>query len=666
MSSLIRIPFQVPFGAYPGKPESATDQFDTRVNRYVHARKQQRATSVKRRQQFLALVDQFSSQLSAEAAEAYLARLETLRYEIRKAGYCNQTLAEVFAIVREVSGVKIGMRHYPHQLAGAWAMMHGVIAEMDTGQGKSLCATLTACAAAISGVSVHVITVNEYLARRDAEQFAPLYRALGLRVSVVLDTMNEDEKRTAYRAEVVYCTNKQVAFDYLRDRLQAGAAPEGLRQQLSPLYRAREQGPASGLLLNGLSFAIIDEADSVLVDEALTPLIISSQRGRAGNDRIYATALQLADALGVNRDYRVSERERTIDLLSSGKARLQALGEKSGGLWRNCIPRDELVLQALRARHLFIRNRHYLVAEGKINIVDENTGRVMEGRAWEAGLQQLIELKEGCELTASRETAARISYQRFFQRYINLAGMTGTAKEIKPELRRIYGLEVVRIPPAQPSKRLFEPVRYTRSAREKWLQVVERVAMLHGQGQPVLLGVKSVETSAFLSGLLAEGDLPHQVLNALNDQEEAAIIARAGQPGQITVATNMAGRGTDIKIAEAALELGGLTVVATERHESRRVDRQLYGRCARQGDPGRVEAFLALDDEIVCKHGSVILGWLLSRLWDGRSLWGQLLARYHFALSQKRIEAKHEQRRKQVMESDKQTHRILAFSGRAE
>ena len=585
--------------------------------------------------------------------------------ELRRRGFQDALVARTFALVREAAGRTVGQRHYDVQLYGGWILLRGLVAEMETGEGKTLTATLAAATAALAGIPVHVITVNDYLAARDAEWMGPIYRALGLTVGVIVHGLDHLARRAAYQCAVTYCTNKEVVFDYLRDRLALGQRRNPLHLQIE---RLAGTGRRPELLLRGLHYGIVDEADSVLVDEARTPLIISGEGGAsAGAEHaVYATALALADGLEPRRDFRLDARERLAHLTEAGAVRLEERTRALGGLWAGRLRREELVRQALTARHLFQRDTHYLVQDGKVQIIDEYTGRVLADRSWEQGLHQLIEAKEGCPGTRQHAPLARMSYQRFFRRYRKLAGMTGTVREVAGELAAIYRLATVSIPSNRPLRRVRLGDRVYPTTEAKWQAILARIADLHARGRPVLVGTRLVRTSEEVSQRLAAAALPHRVLNARQDREEAAIIAQAGEPGTITVATNMAGRGTDIRLAPGVAEMGGLHVILTERHEARRIDRQLFGRCGRQGDPGSFEGVVSLEDELVRSHGSAFLCWWARRIVrEGRAVPGWL-GRWIFRQAQRTAERLHARTRWDLLMHDKRQEQLLAFSGRGE
>ena len=520
-----------------------------------------------------------------------------LRAALRRRGFVPEPVAECFALVREVADRTVGQRPFDVQMMGAWALLQGTLIEMQTGEGKTLTAALAACAGAMAGIPVHVITVNDYLAGRDAETMGPIYAFLGLSVGVVVQGRAPEARRAAYSCDVTYCSNKELAFDYLRDRTVL--LSRGSRLHLA-LEKLRGEPPrAARLVLRGLHFGIVDEADSVLIDEARTPLLLASTGEAADERELCGQALEIARALASPADFVIEDRHRMIRLTQAGKERIAQRAEQLTGVWTSTRAREELVTQALSALSLFHRDQHYVVTEGKVQIVDEFTGRIMPDRSWERGLHQLIEAKEQCELTPRNDTVARITYQRLFRRYLRLAGMSGTAREVAPELWSVFGLRVVRMPLNRPSRRRILPGTLFRTENDKWRAVAQLAARFaRDDGRPVLIGTRSVKASETLSRMLRELDVAHALLNAKQDREEADIIAAAGQPGRVTVATNMAGRGTDIRLAPGVAERGGLLVILTECHESRRIDRQLFGRCGRQGDPGSGAAMVSLDDEL--------------------------------------------------------------------
>jgi len=600
------------------------------------------------------------AQLRSLDDEGLLLYSRELRLKLRGARFDNETVARSFALIREAATRTVGMRHYDVQLLGGFAMLKGMIAEMETGEGKTLTATLPACTAALAGLPVHVITVNDYLAERDAALMGPVYSALGLTVAHVIHGMSPEQRRAAYLADVTYCTNKEAAFDYLRDRLVLGTNPSDLRLKMERLYG--ETSRTSRLVMRGLHFAIVDEADSVLIDEARTPLIISGETDPGDEQERAERALKLAEELEERRDYVIRHEDRQIRLTDAGKARIAALAETGEGYWKGRIRREEAARQALAAKFLFKRDEHYLVRDDSIQIVDEYTGRVMADRSWGEGLHQLIEVKEGCPATGRNVPLARMTYQRFFRRYGRLAGMTGTARETAGELWSIYRLPVVTVPPNRPLRRVQSRDVVCRTMDEKWQAVTARVRELVRQGRPVLVGTRSVAASDVASRCFAEAGLEHVVLSAAQDREEAEVIARAGEPGRVTVATNMAGRGVDIQLGDGVAEAGGLCVLMSERHDAGRIDRQLLGRSGRHGEPGASDAILSLEDALLENSPDrSLIG--LARMGGPIGQWAGRLA---IAKAQRRAERSHSRMRRDLLKYDRNLGILLAFSGRME
>lgn len=590
---------------------------------------------------------------------------QAIGVDIKRRGLADDLLVRSFAIVREAAERSLRMRPYDVQIMGGWAMIRGMIAEMQTGEGKTLTATLPACAAALAGIPVHVITVNDYLVTRDAEAMRPLYEFLGLTVGAIVEEMEGDERRSQYACNVTYCTNKQVAFDYLKDRVLLGRKRSRMQLDLESLYADKPR--AGRLLMRGLCFAVVDEADSVMIDEAQTPLILSAPDDDPVEADVYADALRLAESFELGRDFEIDRLHRIVDITSKGRERVDAAAAGMTGPWVSSKFRMELIGKALSALHCFVRDEHYFVSEGKVMIIDEFTGRAMADRTWEHGLHQLIEVKEGCEASSRRKTIARVSYQRFFRRYLRLAGMTGTASSAAAELWSIYGLKVARIPTNRPSRRRVRRGRMFIDEDAKWQAIVSRIVALHRTAQPVLVGTRSVATSERLSAALTEAGVGHVVLNARQDHEEADIVAGAGRLGTVTVATNMAGRGTDIKLQPGVAELGGLHVLAAERNESARIDRQLVGRCGRQGDPGSAEAIVAVGDEVFeryCPNWALRLARRL--VVPGKPYIAGWMASLVIMLTHRVAERRGTAMRKQLLNLDEHLDNVLAFSGQSE
>jgi preprotein translocase subunit SecA len=575
-----------------------------------------------------------------------------------------RSLVRAFTLAREATRRVLGKVQYPVQIMGGFAMLRGALVEMQTGEGKTLTAVLPATAAALSGRSVHIITVNDYLARRDAEQLGPIYRLLGLTVGLVEQGQSADQRRTAYRCDVVYCTNKELVFDHLRDRLRDRGEPSELHRRMFRLVDADAPHHDGALIPRGLQFAIIDEADSVLIDEARVPLILSdaADDGRLDASMIEA-ALDVARELRDQDDFSIIPGNRQIEMTAHGDERVDSLTSGWTGPWSMRRARRELVTHALAALHLYRRDVHYIVAEGKVQIVDEFTGRTMPDRSWERSLHQLIESKEGCLLSERRQTVARITYQRFFRRYSHLCGMTGTAAETAAELMAIYGLEVVRIPTHRPIRRRHLGTQTLASEQEKLTEIARSVRRTVGEGRAILIGTRSVQASERVGAFLAEHGVECVVLNARQDEDEAAIVAGAGLPGRIVVATNMAGRGTDIELHPDVARAGGLHVVLTEFHESVRVDRQLFGRCGRQGDPGTCEAIVSLEDELFQRYAAKGMLAVNRRIdWLGhtaRILLGRLLR----LQCQASAERSNSRIRLATLEEDLRLDKALRFAG---
>ncbi|MDT8421903.1 MAG: prepilin peptidase [Desulfuromonadales bacterium] len=651
-------------GCYPER----TDCEDGRIEKAVNALQGRLARLQIDRSHTLAKVCAAINRIGDEMSGLDLSQLDQLRFrlclQLRSQGLGGEPAQRAFALIREVAARTLKVRHYDSQLMGGWAMLNGSLAEMETGEGKTLTATLTAATAALAGIPVHVITVNEYLVERDAKAMAPLYKALGLTVGYVTEKMAPEHRRAAYACDITYCTNKQVAFDYLRDRMQLGNQRSQLRLQLASAYAA--QGRLGQCLLRGLCFAIIDEADSVLIDEARTPLILTRSIDSSAEHAAYRAAMQLARQLNPGEDYYLDHDRRQVRLSMAGQQRLSGCSLPAETLWQNARRREGLVEQALYALYLLQCDRDYLVDDGKVVIIDANTGRTMPDRSWERGLHQLVETKEGCPLTDAREQLGRLTYQRFFRRYLRLAGMTGTAREVSDELWSVYDLRIRKIPLHRPSRRQELPPRVYARAEQKWAAVVDAVRDVRGQGRPVLIGTASVADSELLSARLTAADIPHHVLNARQNQQEAEIVANAGRRARVTVATNMAGRGTDIPLGKGVAELGGLHVIATCRNEARRIDRQLYGRCARQGDPGSHQSFLSLEDEHLRQQLSPAVLKRLQRRTEGNRPLQQKLNLLSLRGAQKKIENRHRNARKALLQQERQTGRLLAFSGHLE
>lgn len=542
----------------------------------------------------------------------------------------DEILPEAFAVVREVARRTIKMRHFDVQLIGGIVLHQGKIAEMATGEGKTLVATLPAYLNALTGKSVHIITVNDYLAKRDRFWMGPVYEFLGLKVGLIQHDMNTEQRKEAYQSDVVYGTNNEFGFDYLRDNMSI--SPEEIVQ-----YEHE--------------FAIVDEIDSILIDEARTPLIISGPTEESTSK--YFQIDKLIYHLKEEQDYKINEKEKTAYLTEEGVARMEKLLAVDNLYAQNNVHLQHHIIQALKAHKLFRRDVDYVVKNGEVIIVDEFTGRLMFGRRYSDGLHQAIEAKENVAIARESQTLATITFQNFFRLYHKLAGMTGTAKTEEDEFIEIYNLPVAVIPPNRPLIRHSYPDVIYKSEKEKFTAVVEEIKELHQQGRPILVGTVSIEKSERLSKLLDREHIEHNVLNAKNHEKEAEIVAEAGQRGKVTISTNMAGRGTDIVLGTGIAEMGGLHVIGTERHESRRIDNQLRGRAGRQGDPGSSRFFLALEDDLLRLFGSDRIANFMEKLGveEGTPIEHPFITR-SIEGAQKRVEARNFEIRKQLLQFD--------------
>lgn len=616
--------------------------------------------NAKRDSDFVKQLAVYEAQLSSLSDAELNQTIQPVVNILQREGLKKRIVAHAFAIIREAARRTLGKRHHDVQILAGQALLKGKIAEMATGEGKTLAGTLAVCTAALAGAAVHVVTVNDYLAERDAEENEPLYRFFGLSVGVVKQDMPLDDRRIEYTKAIVYVSNKELTFDYLKDRIAVGGIPFNQLQ----LRRLNGAKSTAAPILRGLHVAIVDEADSVLIDEARTPLIISETLPDDLDQNVYQQALDIAQQLQEGEHYQRSK-DNEIWLSAAGEQRVNQLADSLAGVWKSSLWQKELLSKALSALYLFQRDLHYIVVDNKVQIVDEFTGRVMPDRTWERGLHQMIEAKESCEITGQRRTLSQITYQRFFGRYLLLSGMTGTAKEVEPELKRVYDLSVTRIPThkATRRKRLVNQVYAASTAR--WQAVAQRATELATQGRSVLVGTRSVEASELLSGLLTELHIEHTVLNARQDQAEAEAVAQAGLPGRITVATNMAGRGTDIKLDPIVEKNGGLHVILTEFHESARVDRQLFGRAARQGNPGSVEAMVCFDDELFQRYAPKLTRWC--QAWLVRCCGRSVLADFTFQCliryAQNKAERKNRLIRLDTIKRDRQWLNALGFVG---
>lgn len=589
-------------------------------------------------------------------------RLMVFREHFRRKGREHQLhIPAAMSLLVESSERTLGLRPYPEQVMGAISLMNGTLIEMQTGEGKTLVAALASVFFGWSGRPCHVITVNDYLAGRDYAKLEPLYTFCGLSSACILAEQGRDERRKGYACSVVYVTAKELVADFLKDRLLLpGMTDPSRRYILSSSEREGENRP----VLNGLSAAVVDEADSVLVDDAATPLIISRAVKNQPLLDACEEAVRIATLLQRDEHYLVDERFQQLQFTRAGTLKIEQMLPSLPQFWHSSSRRDELLLLVLAARENFKRGKDYVVKDGKVIIIDEFTGRLMPDRKWRQGTQQIVEMLEGVEMTDPVEVAARISFQRFFRYFETLSGMTGTVKGVSSELWHIYGLNCVRIPTHRPSRRQTGRPRVFSEKGIKYAAVLHEIEELHRQGHPILVGTRSVRESEFLAELLKGRMLSFQLLNALYHSEEAAIIARAGERGNITIATNMAGRGTDIMLGEGIAELGGLHVILTEPNEAERIDRQFFGRCARQGDPGSVRGYVSLDDMLIQRYfpGSILPEFLVKAL--SRKLPGaEALVILLVKVAQMNAQNMAYQRRLALLRQDDQVDQMMSFAG---
>lgn len=641
---------------YPQQLEPASSWLDRTGHRVSnHSRKLfQPQTGI------LALIEYYLHRLESAPASSLLNQALQCRKTLLQQGFSDDAVARSFALISHAAQRILHKCPYPVQRKGGLAILRGNIAEMATGEGKTLTATLPACTAALAGLPVHIITTNDYLAQRDAETLRPLYESLGLSVAAASSEQEDEQRRHAYQQDIAYCTNKQLAFDYLHDRILLKDRGGDISSQLAYLKVSMKEK----IFLRGLHFAIIDEADSVLIDEAKTPLIIARQAKNQEQNKLYADALSIARKLQPQQHFTLQNGAKSLVLTAQGRQEIAKRCDSLGSAWRGEKRRNHLLAQALRALHGYHRDKDYLLSdEQKIEIIDSNTGRRMPERAWELGLQQLIECKEGCPISQQQETLARITYQRFFRRYLHLGGMTGTISEVSSEISKVYGLHIQRIPRHKALVRKHWPQQILPDSSTQLKAIMMRVIDMNLQGRPVLIGTRSVARSEQLSRLLKRQGIEHQVLNANQDQHEATIIAQAGQRNKVTVATNMAGRGIDIELGPGVADLGGLHVIVTELNPAKRIDRQLIGRSSRQGDPGSCETLLSLDDELIAgKLPAIFYFWLQQKLTPS-SILARWLATKLIRLVQIQMERENLQSRRLLLAQDLQLTNQLDMSG---
>ncbi len=599
-------------------------------------------------------VNALESPLEAESDAQLKERSQKLRLRARQGDSLNSLLVEAFALVREAAKRTIKQRHYDVQLIGGAAIHYRCLAEMETGEGKTLVATLPAYLNALAGKGVHVITVNDYLAQRDADWNTPIYEMLGMTVGTIQTGQPDPTRRDAYQRDITYGTSKEFGFDFLRDELKRLQIGTNERKSFEEAFL--KKGPQGGdpPVQRGFFFGIVDEADSILIDEARTPLIIGANNQPTQEEAAaYLGADQLAATLIRGKDFKYDPAERKAELNASGRRKVQVAAGHSSFVSLTVDGVYEYVERALRGQIAYLKDRDYVVFNGEIVIVDEFTGRMMPGRQWQEGLHQAIQAKERLEVTLETITAARVTVQDFFLRYKKLAGMTGTAATDARELKRVYKVNVFKVPTNRPGQRIWTSDRVFSTEEEKFLAVAQQIVEWYHKGVPVLVGTRSIEKSERLSALLNAEGIEHQILNAKNHEIEAQIVSQAGGSSKVTVATNMAGRGTDIKLTPEVAAVGGLHVIGTERHESRRIDRQLAGRSARQGDPGYCQFFVSLEDEIIEAYGEKPAARLRKR-YKGRGELTSGSMRRLVLTAQGKKERQHYRDRKMLMSYEKQ------------
>lgn len=587
----------------------------------------------------------------------------SLRYRAKSGEPLSKLLVEAYALVREAGRRTINMRHFDVQLLGGIAMFRKSIAEMQTGEGKTLAATLPMYLYALVGKGCHLATVNDYLARRDADWMAPIYRALGMTVGVVETQMSQDDRRKAYQCDVTYGTAKEFGFDFLRDRLLLRRISEGQSDLLGGMLghgSESSEKPVQGAAY----FALVDEADSILIDEARTPLIISALPTEEQKLELecYRWSAAVASQFIDEEDYEFDHEKKTVELTFEGRLKTRTLDKPPELDTMGMVNIYRFIERSILVQREYKLDRQYVVRDGEIVIVDEFTGRLAEGRKWREGLHQAVEAMQGVEVTVATGQAARVTIQDFFLRYEKLAGMTGTAIDSAAELRRIYRCRVVPIPTNRPAIRQRLRTQVFGTEETKWKAVVEEICQLHELGRPMLIGTRSIDKSEILSRILTERGIQHQILNANHIAAEAEIVAQAGTQGRVTVSTNMAGRGTDIKLGEGVAEIGGLHVILTEMHDAARIDRQLIGRCGRQGDPGTFRQYLALDDDL-------LLAGLGPKKSDRLEAYGKKAVTsldylsYLFRRAQRRIERRHFRQRRALMYFEKERKKMQQQMG---
>jgi preprotein translocase subunit SecA len=644
------------------RPTKITTGLDSVLNSWVglYKRRSSQAVSLQQRAD---LIYQQAGQHRKLSSQKLNEQLRTSKNYFRRQGRLQPaSIDAALALLVETADRTLGLRPFPVQVMCALALDGGYLAEMRTGEGKSLTAALAAVLAGWTGRPCHVLTTNEYLAGRDSVEFSDFYKACGVTVGAVIGQMEPRNRREIYQSGVVYTTSKELLADFLRDRIQLGPMYHSERRMLRGIlepYRLLDES----IVLRGIDTAIIDEADSVMIDEAVTPLIISTQQENKWLVEAALAADGLVKDFNQESEFFLDEKFREVRFTPTGYQHLEKIAHQLPEIWQGTGRREEIMRQAIVAREFYKLNQHYVIEDGKIVIVDEFTGRLMHNRSWGNGLHQAVEAKEMLNLTNPTETLARLSFQRFFRVFRRLSGMTGTAMEAAHEFWHIYGLPVISIPPNRPVIRdTWAPV-YHVDLESKWRAIADEVAVVRESGRPVLVGTKSVKSSEEIASRLAALRLPYRILNAINHAEEAAIVAAAGGERIVTIATNMAGRGTDIKLSPKVVNNGGLHVIVAERNDSGRVDRQLIGRCGRQGDPGSTRIFCSLEDDLLTRFGQKTITGLLKKSLTEQHKYAAAVAALAFNRAQTAAEELAVKQRSSVLRTDTWLDDALIFAG---
>jgi len=580
------------------------------------------------------------------------------RFQRREKGIF-PSFSSALVLICEAADRILGLRPYPVQIMGSLALLKNFLIEMATGEGKTLTAAMAAVVAGWQGLPCHVVTVNDYLAQRDAELLAQFFSFCGVTSGYVIGTMSPVERKQNYDCDIVYTTSKEMLSDFLRDRLKIGVWQDPSRRMIRSMLETDTR--TEELVMRGLGSVIVDEADSVLIDEAVTPLIISRHMENKLLEKAVKIAMEIALGLTAGIHYKINHKYKDIRFTQKGYTAMAQATQTLPGMWKGEARREELVKQAVRALNFYKKDEQYVIQEDKIVIVDMSTGRMMPSRSWSHGLHQAVEAKEGIPITDPTETMARLSFQRFFRFFPNLSGMTGTTRGGLAEFWQIYRLPVMVIPTNRPCVRKVLPDRIFSSKQEKWNRVVEEIIRVNQTGRPILVGTGSVAISEQISSRLADQGVSCKIINAVRHKEEAKVVEVAGEINQVTIATNMAGRGTDIKLGNGIADIGGLHVISTERHESSRIDWQLFGRCARQGDPGSAQAFTSIEDDLLKRFLPESIRQSIGKHF--MTGYGSFMGKSLFSFSQRAAEQLSFKQRKNVLHNDTWLAEALSFTG---